>query len=81
MSKFETRFSADDDADQIRSAFYGFVRRHADDSDVDGDVHISTEFDRHGPSLSVRLWSAEAMETFLAGLSVALRSQGSPCFE
>ncbi len=81
MSEIETRFGADDDAEQIRAAFYGFVQRYADDPDVDGDAHISTEFDRHGPALRVRLWSADAMDAFLTGLSKAIRPQGSPCFE
>ena len=31
MSKFETRFAADDDAERIRAAFYDFAERHADD--------------------------------------------------
>lgn len=81
MSKFETRFGTEDDADQIRAAFYGFVRQHADDQAVDGDAHISTEFDGQGSKLRVRLWSSEAMDAFLNGLSAALRPQGSPCFE
>jgi hypothetical protein len=81
MSEFETRFGADDDAEQIRAAFYGFVSRHADDGDVDGDAHISTEIGWQGPSLRVRLWSAEAMAAFLSGLSQALQPAGSPCFE
>ena len=67
MSGFETRFGADDDVEQIRSAFYGFVERHA--ADVDGDAHIATEIDSEGPRLLVRLWSAEAMDAFLRGLA------------
>ena len=66
MSGFETRFGADDDVERIRAAFYGFVQRHA--ADVDGDAHISTEIDTRGPTLLVRLWSAEAMDAFLRGL-------------
>lgn len=69
MSKFETRFEVDDDAEQIRAAFYGYVERHANDTTVDGDAHISTEIDRQGHRVCVRLWSAEAMHTFLMGLS------------
>ena len=66
MSGFETRFGADDDAEQIRAAFYGFVQRHG--ADVDGDAHIRTEIDPQGAALLVRLWSAEAMDAFLSGL-------------
>jgi hypothetical protein len=67
MSGFETRFEADDDVEQIRAAFYGFVQRHA--ADVDGDAHIATEIDTQGTRLLVRLWSAEAMDAFLRGLA------------
>ena len=79
MSEFETRFAAKDDADRIRAAFYGFVQKHADE--VDGDAHISTEMNGDGPNLRVRLWSAEAMDQFLIGLTEAVRPGGSPCFE
>jgi hypothetical protein len=74
MSKFETRFSADEDADRIHAAFYGFIERHADDADADGIAGISTEIDRSGSRLCVRLWSASAMDAFLAGLSRPPRS-------
>jgi len=67
MSVFETRFRADDGAEQIRSAFYGFVGAHADG--IDGDAHIRTEIDGGGQRLLVRLWSAEALDAFVAGLS------------
>lgn len=67
MSGFETRFSAGDDADRIRSAFYGFVGAHADS--VDGDASLRTEIGAAGQELLIRLWSAEAMDTFLSGLS------------
>ncbi|MBI1198484.1 MAG: hypothetical protein GC203_11535 [Phenylobacterium sp.] len=66
MSGFETRFGADDDAERIRSAFYGFITTHA--SSVDGDAHIRTEIDHGGSHLLVRLWSAEAMAAFLREL-------------
>lgn len=66
MSGIETRFGAEHDADQVRAAFYGFVEKHG--ADVDGDAHISTEFDPRGSRLRVRLWSPEAMDAFLAGL-------------
>lgn len=79
MSGFETRFRAEDDADQIRAAFYGFVGAQA--SDVDGDAHISTEIDTHGPRLRVRLWSAEAMEAFLKGLHGGERPNRRACYE
>ncbi len=79
MSGFETRFRADADADQIRAAFYGFIGAHADD--VDGDAHISTEIDTQGPKLRVRLWSAEAMDAFLRGLSAPGRSDLRACYE
>jgi hypothetical protein len=81
MSKFETRFKADDDADAIRAAFYDFVERHADDKTVDGDAHISAEIDRQGSRLRVRLWSAEAMETFLTGLDCTVVQGQRLCFE
>ena len=67
MSGFETRFTADQDADRIRRAFYGFIGRHAEQ--VDGDAHIRTEFDARGAGLLVRLWSAEALAAFLADVS------------
>lgn len=66
MSGFETRFGAEDDAERIRAAFYGFVERHADDAD--GDARISTEIDGRGARLTVRLWSEDAMRAFLSGL-------------
>lgn len=66
MSGIETRFAAEDDADQIRSAFYGFVGQHADA--IDGPAQIRTEIDGRGSQLLVRLWSAEAMDAFLRGL-------------
>jgi hypothetical protein len=66
MSGFETRFGADEDAEHIRSAFYGFVGQHA--GDVEGDAHIRTEIDAGRAQLLVRLWSADAMAAFLAGL-------------
>lgn len=71
MSGFETRFRAEDDAERIRAAFYGFVGAHA--ADADGEACISTEIDIHGPKLSVRLWSAEAMDAFLHALHAAER--------
>jgi hypothetical protein len=66
MSGFETRFGAEEDAERIRAAFYGFVSAH--EGDVDGDARISTEIGDRGPLVRVRLWSAEAMEAFLRGL-------------
>lgn len=79
MSGFETRFQAEDDADHIRAAFYGFVGAHA--ADVDGDAHISTEIDTQGPKLRVRLWSADAMEAFLASLHAGDRPDRRACYE
>jgi len=67
MSGFETRFRADDGADHIRTAFYGFVGAHAEG--IDGDAHFRTEIDGAGERILVRLWSAEALAAFLAGLS------------
>lgn len=69
MSGFETRFRAEDDAEQIRAAFYGFIGAHA--AEVDGDAHISTEIDTHGPKLRVRLWSAAALDAFLSDLQAS----------
>jgi len=66
MSGFETRFAADQDAERIRAAFYGFVERHAEE--VEGPAHIWTEIDGAASRLTVRLWSAEAMSTFLSHL-------------
>jgi len=79
MSGFETRFRAEDDADHIRAAFYGFVGAHQ--AGVDGDAHISTEIDTHGPKLRVRLWSAEAMDAFLRGLHATGRPDRRACYE
>jgi len=76
MSGIETRFAAEDDAEQIRAAFYGFVGQHADD--VDGPAHIRTEIDGRGSQLLVRLWSAEAMDAFLRGLDQPDRRR---CYE
>jgi hypothetical protein len=74
MSGFETRFRADDGAEHIRAAFYGFVGANA--AAVDGDAHICTEIDTAGRQLLVRLWSAEAMEAFLRELPAAVRRGG-----
>lgn len=76
MSGIETRFAADDDAEQIRAAFYGFVGEHADV--VDGPAHIRTEFDGRGSRLLVKLWSSEAMDAFLRGLDKPNRRH---CYE
>jgi hypothetical protein len=76
MSGFETRFTAEDDADEIRAAFYGFVGQHADV--VDGPANIRTEFDGANSRLRVRLWSAEAMSAFLSGLDKPDRRR---CYE
>ncbi len=76
MSGIETRFAAEDDADQIRAAFYGFVGEHADD--VDGPANLRTEFDGKGSHLLVRLWSAEAMSAFLSALD---RPDRRRCYE
>ena len=77
MSKFETRFAADEDPDRIHAAFYGFIERHVDNADAEGDAQIRTEIDHDGPRLCVRLWSAGAMDAFLAELSGADPSQES----
>ena len=77
MSKFETRFAADEDPDRIHAAFYGFIERHVDNADAEGDAQIRTEVDHDGPRLCVRLWSAGAMDAFLAELSGADPSQES----
>jgi len=79
MSGFETRFGAEDDAEQIRAAFYGFVGEHA--ADADGPAHIRTEIDNRGSQLLVRLWSAEAMAAFLNGLSAFERPDRRRCYE
>lgn len=79
MSGFETRFRAEDDADRIRAAFYGFIGAHV--GEVDGDAHISTEIDTQGPKLRVRLWSAEAMDAFLRGLHAVDRPDRRACYE
>ena len=80
MSGFETRFAATDDADRIRTAFYGFVGTHGDA--VDGDACLRTEIDNAGRQLLVtRLWSAEAMDAFLRGLPTAARPDRRQCYE
>lgn len=66
MSGIETRFAAEDDAERIRTAFYGFVGQYADIAD--GPANLRTEFDGRGSRLTVRLWSADAMAAFLRGL-------------
>lgn len=66
MSGIETRFGSEHDADQIRAAFYGFVEKHEAVADV--VAHLSTDYDPGGSQLRVRLWSAQAMDDFLAGL-------------
>ena len=71
MSGIETRFAADDGAEGIRAAFYGFVGAHA--ADIDGDACLRTEIDTSGQQLFVRLWSSEAMDAFLSGLPAAAR--------
>ena len=71
MSGFETRFRADDDAERIMSAFYAFVQQYGED--VEGDAHLRTEIDVEGSQLLVRLWSAEAMDAFLNGLTMRPR--------
>ena len=76
MSGIETRFGAEDDAEHIRAAFYGFVGTHG--ADVEGDARISTEIGARGPSLRVRLWSAEAMDAFLRDLG---RPDRRACYE
>lgn len=76
MSGIETLFGAEDDAERIRAAFYGFVGAYG--ADVDGDARISTEIEPDGTLLRVRLWSAEAMETFLASLG---RPDRRACYE
>lgn len=78
MSGFETRFGAEDDAERIRAAFYGFVGAHA--ADVDGPAHISTEIDGRGSRLRVCLWSAEALDAFLRGLDAG-RTGRRACYE
>jgi hypothetical protein len=77
MSGFETRFAAGDDAERIRTAFYGFVGSHA--ADADGDACLRTEIGARGQELLVRLWSAEAMDAFLRGLSG--RRNRRQCYE
>jgi hypothetical protein len=67
MSGFETRFKADDGAEHIRSAFYGFVGEHA--AVIDGDAQLRTEIDGSGQRLLVRLWSAEALDAFVSSLA------------
>ena len=79
MSGIETRFRAGDDAERIRTAFYGFVEKHG--QDVDGDAHIRTEIDGQGPRLLVRLWSAEAMDAFLNALEAAQRPARRRAYE
>lgn len=81
MSGFETRFRAEDDAEEIRAAFYGFVEAHAEDAGPEGDARISTEIDTYGSRLRVRLWSAEAMAAFLRSLHVAERPDRRACYE
>lgn len=66
MSVFETQFCPSDDAERIRSAFYGFLSRHA--AAADGDARLRTEMNGSACSLKVRLWSAEAMDAFLRDL-------------
>ena len=78
MSGFETRFGAEDDAERIRAAFYGFVGAHAED--VDGPASISTELDGWGSRLKVCLWSAEALDAFLRGLDAG-RPNRRACYE
>ncbi|MDP3766429.1 MAG: hypothetical protein Q8S13_00295 [Dehalococcoidia bacterium] len=79
MSGFETRFTAGDDAERIRKAFYGFVDAHADD--VDGDACLRTEIGNTGQHLLVRLWSAEAMDAFIAVLAGVARPDRRRCYE
>jgi hypothetical protein len=80
MSGIETRFTADENADGIRAAFYGFVGAHADDGH-DGCAHIRTEIDVSGQQLLVRLWSAEAMDAFLRGLPAGAKPDRRRCYE
>ena len=79
MSGIETRFAADDGAEGIRTAFYGFVGAHA--AGIDGDACLSTEIGAAGSQILVRLWSAEAMDAFLSGLPAAARPNRRRCYE
>ena len=79
MSGIETRFAADDGAESIKTAFYGFVGAQA--SDIDGDACLRTEIGAGGQQLLVRLWSAEAMDAFLSGLPAAARPNRRPIDE
>jgi hypothetical protein len=63
MSGFETRFAAGEDAERIRSAFYGFLARHEDH--IEGPAHLRTEIGGNGQALTVCLWSAEALDAFV----------------
>jgi hypothetical protein len=74
MSGFETRFAADEDADRIRTAFYGFVERHG--ALAEGPAQIRTEIGHAGQHLMVRLWSAEAMDAFVAHVNDRDRRRG-----
>lgn len=67
MSGFETRFGADEDAERIRTAFYGFVERHG--AETEGPAQFRTEISDGGTLLMVRLWSEEAMDAFVAQLN------------
>ena len=71
MSGFETRFAADDDAERIKTAFYGFLGAYG--AEADGEACFRTEIGDAGQQLLVRLWSAEAMDAFLRGLPAAAR--------
>jgi hypothetical protein len=72
MSGFETRFAAGEDAERIRSAFYGFLARHEDL--IEGPAHLRTEIAGDGHALTVRLWSAEALAAFMG--EIARRDAG-----
>ncbi len=78
MSGIETRFGSEHDAERIRAAFYGFVEKHA--QNTDGIAQLSTEFEPGGSRLRVRLWSDEAMDAFLSGLGV-IQPERRRCFE
>jgi hypothetical protein len=67
MSGIETRCGADDDAERIRSAFYGFVQAHG--ADVCGSAHLRTEIAAQGQQRLMPLRRVEAMDPFLHGLS------------
>lgn len=69
MFGFEMLAASMPEAEQVTSAFYRCLEQLGEASGADGEAYMRMQQMHEGRLITVRLWSAEALQTFHAEMN------------